>query len=189
MIMLELKTKWMTNSLAKESILKNEGIKCDNGTYLYIVSFGNLTSSGKNTYNFELRSEDGKVLGSGFNSYLDKLTNLIKGTSPKAKENKGDKSESAKASKNLVEEYKRLEASLKKAIIAFSDFQTLHNVTTLQDVQTLQETQRSARRKEAQDARRSELNMLKRLQTLRKWAKDTKRIALLQSLSDLMLNL
>lgn len=186
--MLELKTKWMTNSLAKESILKNEGIKCENGTYLYIVSFGNLTSSGKNTYNFELRSEDGKVLGSGFNSYLDKLTTLIKGSSPKAKESKESKS-AKETNKNLVDEYLRLEANLKKAIIAFNDFQTLHNITTLEDVKTLQETQRSARRKEAQDARRSELNMLKRLQNLRKWAKDTKRIALLQSLSDKMLNL
>lgn len=187
--MLELKTKWFTNSLAKESILKNDFISCENGTRLYIVSFGNLTSSGKNTYNYQIKDSEGVVLSEGVNAYLDKLTTIVKGANPKAKENKESKSESAKANKNLVSEYLRLEANLKKAIIAFNDFQTLHNVTTLQDVQDLQETQRSARRKEAQDARRNELNMLKRLQTLRKWAKDTKRIALLQSLSDLMLNL
>lgn len=184
--MLELRTKWFTNSLAKESILKSDFIACENGTRLYIVGYGSLTSSGKNTYNYELKNEDGVLLASGESVYLDKLTTLIKGASPKAKANK---SESAKASKNLESEYQRLEANLKKAIIAFNDFQTLHNITTLQDVKKLQETKRNEKRKEAQDARRGELNMLKRLQTLRKWAKDTKRIALLQSLSDKMLNL
>lgn len=188
--MLELKTKWFTNSLAKESILKNDFVVCDNGTRLYIVSFGNLTSSGKNTYNYELKNEQGVVLASGNDAYLDKLTTIVKGKNPKSSETKGTKeSKNEKASKNLVDEYQRLEANLKKAILAFSDFQTSHHVTTLQDVQTLQETQRSAKRKEAQEARRSELSMLKRLQVLRKWAKETKRFELLQSLSDKMLNL
>lgn len=188
--MLELKTKWMTNTLAKKSIQTKEGIKCEDGTYLFIVSFGELTSSAKNTYNYQIKDSEGIVLSEGTNAYLDKLTTLIKGASPKANKSESkSKSESAKASKNLESEYQRLEANLKKAIIAFNDFQTLHNVTTLQDVKKLQETKRNEKRKEAQDARRGELNMLKRLQTLRKWAKDTKRIALLQSLSDKMLNL
>lgn len=187
--MLELKTKWFTKSLAKESILKSDYVVCESGTRLFIVGYGALTSSGKNTYNYQIKDSKGVILASGENAYLDKLTTLVKGESPKAKASKESKSESAKANKNLIGEYLRLEANLKKAIIAFNDFQTLHNITTLEDVKTLQETQRSARRKEAQAARRGELNMLKRLQTLRKWAKDTKRIALLQSLSDKMLNL
>ena len=185
--MLQLENKWMTNNLAKKSLQSGDFIECANYLRLYIVGFGKLTSSAKNTYNYQVKDEQGTILASGENAYLDKLTTIVKGASPKAKANK--ESESAKASKNLVDEYQRLEANLKKAILAFSDFQTSHHVTTLQDVQTLQETQRSAKRKEAQEARRSELSMLKRLQTLRKWAKDTKRVALLQSLSDIMLNL
>lgn len=187
--MLELTTKWVTNTLAKKSIQSNEGIKCENGTYLYIIGFGTLTSSAKNTYNYQIKDSNNVVLSEGVNAYLDKLTTIVKGTSPKTKESKESKKESAKSNKNLVSEYLRLEANLEKAIIAFNDFQTLHNVTSLQDVQALQETQRNAKRKAHQDARRNELSMLKRLQALRKWAKDTKRIALLQSLSDLMLNL
>ena len=187
--MLELKTKWFTNSLAKESILKNDYVMCESGARLYIVGYGTLTSSGKNTYNYNVKDTQGVILASGENAYLDKLTTLVKGSSPKAKERKENKGESAKANKNLVDEYVRLEANLKKAIIAFNDFQTLHNITTLKDVQTLQETKRNEKRKAHQNERRNEMSMLKRLQTLRKWAKDTKRIALLQSLSDLMLNL
>lgn len=187
--MLELTTKWMTNTLAKESILKSDYVLCENGTRLYIVGYGALTSSGKNTYNYQIKDGEGVMLSSGENAYLDKLTSLVKGGSPKTKENKESKSESAKAQKNLVNEYLRLESNLKKAIIAFNDFQTLHNITTLEDVKTLQENKRNEKRKEHQTLRRGEFSMLKRLQTLRKWAKDTKRIALLQSLSDLMLNL
>lgn len=89
--MLELKTKWFTNSLAKESILKSDFVTCENGTRLYIVGFGNLTSSGKNTYNYELKDEKGVILASGENVYLDKLTTIIKGTNPKAKANKEGK--------------------------------------------------------------------------------------------------
>lgn len=182
--MLELTTKWFTNSLAKESILKNDFVLCESGVRLFIVGYGALTTSGKNTYNYEIKDEQGVILASGENAYLDKLTTLVKGENPKGKERK-----EGKENKNLVEEYKRLETNLKKAILAFSDFQTLHNVTTLQDVQTLQDEQRQAKRQAHQTLRRGELSMLKRLQALRKWAKDTKRIALLQSLSDLMLNL
>lgn len=179
--MLQLTTKWMNNTIAKKALQSGDFIECANSLRLYIVGFGELTSSAKNTYNYELKDEQGVILASGENAYLDKLTILIKGTSPK--------SESAKAQKTLVDEYLRLEANLKKAIIAFNDFQTLHNITTLEDVKTLQETKRNEKRKEHQTQRRDEMSMLKRLQTLRKWAKDTKRIALLQSLSDLMLNL
>lgn len=99
--MLELKTKWFTNSLAKESILKRDFVACDNGTRLYIVGYGALTSSGKNTYNYELKDAKGVLLANGENTYLDKLTTIVKGENPKSKERK-EKSESkpkAKASK------------------------------------------------------------------------------------------
>lgn len=187
--MLELKNKWFTNSLAKESILKKDFIVCENGVRLFIVGYGNLTSSGKNTYNYELKDEQGIILASGNDAYLDKLTTLIKGASPKAKANKGESKETAKANKNLIDEYKKLEANLKKAILAFSEFQTLHNVTTLQDVQTLQDKKRSEQRSAHQQTRRDEINILKRLQTLRKWAKETKRLDLLQALNDKLLSI
>ena len=87
--MLEMKTKWFTNSLAKQSMLNKDYILCHDGTRLFIVGYGDLTSSGKNTYNYEVKdNEKNVVLSSGENAYLDALTKIIIGTSPKAKANK-----------------------------------------------------------------------------------------------------
>ena len=86
--MLQLTTKWMTNTLAKASMLNKEGIVCENGNMLFIVGYGALTTSGKNTYNYEERDSNNNVVSSGNDTYLDKLTTIIKGTSPKAKANK-----------------------------------------------------------------------------------------------------
>lgn len=92
--MLELKTKWMTNTLAKQSMLNKDFILCHDGTRLFIVGYGDLTSSGKNTYNYEIKdNEKNVVISSGVNAYLDALTKIIVGTSPKSKANK-EKSES-----------------------------------------------------------------------------------------------
>ena len=86
--MLELKTKWMSNTLAKASMLNKDGIVCENGNMLFIVGYGVLTTSGKNTYNYEVRDNNNNVISSGNDTYLDKLTTIIKGVSPKAKANK-----------------------------------------------------------------------------------------------------
>lgn len=87
--MLQLTTKWMTNTLAKQSILKNDFILCHDGTRLFIVGYGAITSGGKNTYNYEVKdNEKNIVLSSGNNVYLDALTKIILGSSPKAKANK-----------------------------------------------------------------------------------------------------
>jgi hypothetical protein len=87
--MLELKTKWFTNSLAKQSMLKNDFILCHDGTRLFIVGYGAITSGGKNTYNYEVKdNEKNIVLSSGENAYLDALTKIILGTSPKSKATK-----------------------------------------------------------------------------------------------------
>ena len=92
--MLQLTTKWMTNTLAKQSMLNKDFILCHDGSRLFIIGYGALTSSGKNTYNYEIKdNEKNIVLSSGENAYLDALTKIILGTSPKAKANKG-KSES-----------------------------------------------------------------------------------------------
>lgn len=91
--MLQLTTKWMTNTLAKQSMLNKEGIVCENGNMLFIVGYGALTTSGKNTYNYEERDSNNNVVSSGNDTYLDKLTTIIKGASPKTKANK-EKSES-----------------------------------------------------------------------------------------------
>ena len=190
--MLELKTKWFTNSLAKQAMLNNDFISCNNEKRLYIVGYGSLTSSGKNTYNIVLKDSDDKVLEEHSNLYLDAITKIILGSSPKSKANK-DESEgakkSAKVSNNLCEEYKRLESNLKKAIIAFNDFKVKHNITTLQDANEAQAKAKQARRKEKQDARREETTLLKRISTLRKWAKETKRLELLQSLNEKLLDM
>ena len=190
--MLELKTKWFTNNLAKQAMLNNDFIACNNNQRLYVVGYGSLTTSGKNTYNVVLKDSEDKVLEEHSNLYLDAITKLILGSSPKSKANK-DKSESAKKSEkisnNLCEEYKRLEANLKKAILAFNDFKVKHNITTLQDAIEAQEQSKQARRKSKQDARREEATLLKRISTLRKWAKETKRLDLLQSLNDKMLSI
>ena len=189
--MLELTTKWMTNTLAKKSIQTNDFIKCANESKLYILSYGEITSSGKNTYNYKFVDSEGKE-SEGNNAYLDALTKLILGYNQKGKTNK-DESESvkksAKVSSNLCDEYKRLEANLKKAIIAFNDFKVAHNITTLQDASEAQSKAQRERRKAKQDARREEVAILKRISTLRKWAKETKRLDLLQSLNDKMLSI
>lgn len=85
--MLELTTKWMTNTLAKKSIQTNDFIKCANESKLYILSYGEITSSGKNTYNYRFIDSEGKE-SEGSNAYLDALTKLILGSSPKSKANK-----------------------------------------------------------------------------------------------------
>lgn len=120
--MLQLTTKWFTNNLAKQAMLNNDFIVCNNNQRLYVVSYGVLTNSGKNTYNVVLKDSEGKVLEEHSNLYLDAITKLILGSSPKSKANK-DESESAKksakVSNNLCEEYKRLEANLKKGNYSF----------------------------------------------------------------------
>lgn len=190
--MLELKTKWFTNSLAKQSMLSNDFISCNNDKRLYIVGYGILTNSGKNTYNIVLKDSEDKILEEHSNLYLDAITKLILGTSPKAKANKETNEsakKSAKVSNNLCEEYKRLEANLKKAILAFNDFKVINNITTLQDASEAQRKAQKARREEKQKARREEVTILKRISTLRKWAKETKRLDLLQSLNDKLLSI
>jgi hypothetical protein len=93
--MLEMKTKWFTNSLAKQSMLSKDFILCHDGSRLFIVGYGDLTSSGKNTYNYEVKdNEKNVVLSSGENAYLDAITKIILGSSPKSKANK-EKSEEA----------------------------------------------------------------------------------------------
>lgn len=191
--MLELTTKWMTNTLAKQSMLKNDFILCNDGKQLFIVGYGELTSSGKNTYNYIVKDANTQIVVSeGNNTYLDALTKIILGTSPKAKANKNESEsakKSAKVSNNLCEEYKRLEANLKKAILAFNDFKVANNITTLQDASEAQEQAKQARRKANQDARREETTILKRISTLRKWAKETKRLDLLQGLNEKLLEM
>ena len=187
--MLELQTKWFTNTLAKKSMLTNDFVQCNNGQRLYIVSYGDLTTSGKNTYNVEIKDESDVLIREEKNLYLDAITKIILGSSPKAKANKDNESakKQSKQANNIVDEYKRLEANLKKAILAFSDFQTLHNITTLKDAQEAQNNAKDERRKEAQAKRRNEEAIILRINRLRKWAKDSKRLELLQKLNEKLL--
>ena len=98
--MLELKTKWFTNNLAKQAMLSNDFISCNNEKRLYVVGYGSLTSSGKNTYNVVLKDSEGKVLEEHSNLYFDAITRLILGTSQKAKANKDtNESEATKETK------------------------------------------------------------------------------------------
>lgn len=97
--MLELQTKWMTNTLAKKSIQTNDFIQCKDGKQLFIIGYGNITSSGKNTYNYIIKDASTQIVVSeGENAYLDALTKIILGTSPKAKANK-DASETNETTK------------------------------------------------------------------------------------------
>ena len=139
--MLELKTKWFTNSLAKQSMLNKDFISCNNNQRLYVVSYGDLTSSGKNTYNVVLKDSEDKVLEEHSNLYLDAITKLILGTSPKAKANKETNESEANKTKDvsLVSEFKKLKSNLAKAIDAFNNFQQKYNVITLNDIVTLEE--------------------------------------------------
>ena len=173
-------------------MLNNDFIQCSDNKRLYVISYGNITSSGKNTYNVVLKDSDDKVLEEYSNLYLDAITKLILGYNQKVKANK-EASEStkknAKVSNNLCEEYKSLESNLKKAILAFNDFKVANNITTLQDANEAQTKAQEAKRKANQDARREETTLLKRIATLRRWAKETKRLELLQGLNDKMLSI
>lgn len=104
--MLELKTKWFTNSLAKQSMLNKDYILCHNGDRLFIVGYGEITSGGKNTYNYEVKDMiKNVVISSGENAYLDALTKIILGTSPKAKANKEkETNETTKETKKQTKE-------------------------------------------------------------------------------------
>lgn len=190
--MLEMKTKWFSNSLAKQMMSKNDYVLTSDKKRLYVVGFGALTSSAKNTYNIELRDENENVLSSQENLYLDAITKLIIGYNQKGKANKEESEstkKSAKVSNNLCEEYKRLESNLKKAILAFNDFKVSHNITTLKDASEAQTKAQEAKRKTKQDARREEVAILKRISNLRKWAKETKRLDLLQALNEKLLEM
>lgn len=188
--MLEMKTKWFSNSLAKQMLSKKEYVLTSDAKRLYVVGYGVLTSSAKNTYNIEIRDENDNVLASHNNLYLDAITKLILGYNQKGKANKEESDKkNAKVSNNICEEYKRLESNLKKAILALNDFKVAHNITTLQDAHEAQAKAKQARRKEKQDARRDEVTILKRISTLRKWAKETKRLDLLQGLNEKLLEM
>lgn len=118
--MLELKTKWFTNSLAKQSMLNKDFILCHDGTRLFIVGYGVLTSSGKNTYNYEVKdNEKNIVLSSGNNAYLDALTKIILGTSPKAKANK----DTNEAKENKPKETKQVikKANKESLLLTFNE--------------------------------------------------------------------
>lgn len=188
--MLQLTTKWFTNNLAKQAMLSNDFIECVNAQRLYVVGYGVLTTSGKNTYNVVLKDSEDKVLEEHSNLYLDAITKIILGVSPKTKANKEESDKkNAKVSNNICEEYKRLEANLKKAILAFNDFCVLHDIKNVEDAKKAQSEAQSAKRKEHQEVRREETTLLKRISILRRWAKDTKRLELLQSLNDKMLSI
>lgn len=107
--MLQLTTKWMTNTLAKKSIQMNDFIQCEDGKQLFIVGYGNITSGGKNTYNYIIKDASTQItISEGENAYLDALTKIILGTSPKAKANKDtNESETNKPKKQTKEATKQ----------------------------------------------------------------------------------
>lgn len=137
--MLEMTSKWFTNTLAKKSMQNNDFVACNDGKRLYVVGYGVLTNSGKNTYNITLKDSDDKVLEEHSNLYIDAITKLILGSSPKAKENKENNEAKENKDASIVSEFKKLKSNLAKAMIAFNDFQQKYNVISLQDVATLEE--------------------------------------------------
>lgn len=183
--MLELTTKWMTNTLAKKSIQTNDFIKCENEKQLFIVGYGNITSGGKNTYNYVVKDASTQiVIEEGNDAYLDKLTTIIKGSSTKAKESKKNEENTS-----IEYDYIILQAKYESAKAKFEEFCAKHGIKTQEDAKRKDEDARDAKRKVHQEERRSEVKLLSRLQTLRKWCKDTKRVELLQKLSDKMLEI
>lgn len=185
--MLQMTTKWFTNSLAKQAILSKDYIQTSDEKRLYVVGYGNVTKGGKNTYNVEIRDANDVLIKEEVNFYLDAITKLILGSSPKSKSNK--ENESKQGSKDLVSEFTRLENNLKKAILQFNDFCMLNKVYTLEDAKQAQSEAQSAKRKEAQNKRRSEEALLIRINKVRKWAKESKRLELFQSLNEKLLDL
>jgi tRNA A37 N6-isopentenylltransferase MiaA len=143
-------------------MLNKDFILCHDGSRLFIVGYGAITSGGKNTYNYEVKdNEKNVVLSSGSDAYLDALTKIVLGSSPKAKAN-NEKSES-EANKHkdvsLVSEFKKLKSNLAKAIDAFNSFQQRYNVITLNDIVTLEE--KTIKKNEELNALRMSLDIAK----------------------------
>lgn len=158
--MLQLTTKWMTNTLAKQSMLNKDFILCHDGSRLFIVGYGIITSGGKNTYNYIIKDNAKDiVLSSGENAYLDALTKIILGTSPKAKANKDTNEAKENKEASLVSEFKKLKSNLSKAIDAFNNFQQKYNVITLNDIITLEE--KTIKKNEELNALRMSLEIAK----------------------------
>lgn len=119
--MLQLTTKWMTNTLAKASMLNKDFILCHDGTRLFIVGYGEITSGGKNTYNYEVKdNEKNIILSSGNNAYLDALTKIILGASPKAKANK-DANKDTNESKHKETKQVSKKANKESLLLTFNE--------------------------------------------------------------------
>lgn len=187
--MLELQTKWFTNTLAKKAMLNNDFVQCSNNQRLYIVSYGDLTTGGKNTYNVEIKDESDVLIREEKNLYLDAITKIILGASPKAKASEGEGAKKRKNTSSLSDEYERLLKKMNESKKAFENFCTLHDITTLEDAMKKDNEAKEARRKEAQSKRRNEESKILRINKVRKWAKETKRLDLLQSLNEKLLEM
>lgn len=188
--MLQLETKWMTNTLAKKSIQTNDFILCNDGKQLFIIGYGEITKGGKNTYNYIIKDASTQIVVSeGANAYLDALTKIILGASPKAKASEGEGAKKRKSTSSLSDEYERLLKKMNESKKAFEDFCTLHDITTLEDAMKKDNEAKEARRKEAQNKRRNEEAQILRINKLRKWAKDSQRMELLQNLNNKLLEM
>lgn len=188
--MLELQTKWMTNTLAKKSIQTNDFILCNDGKQLFIIGYGEITKGGKNTYNYIIKDASTQIVVSeGANAYLDALTKIILGASPKAKASEGEGAKKRKSASSLSDEYERLFKKMNESKEAFENFCTLHDITTLEDARKKDNEERAKKRNEAQTKRRNEEAKILRINKLRKWAKDTQRLELLQGLNKQLLEM
>jgi hypothetical protein len=185
--MLEMNSKWFTNTLAKKSMLTNDFVQCSDNKRLYVVSYGELTTSGKNTYNVAIKDESDVLIREENNLYLDAITKIILGASPKAKANK--ETNKSKNTTSLGNEYERLLKRMQESKKAFEDFCTLHDIATLEDAIKKDNEAKDVRRKEAQSKRRNEEAKILRINKLRKWAKDTQRLELLQGLNKQLLEM
>lgn len=185
--MLQLETKWMTNTLAKKAILSNDFIECENNKRLYIVGYGSLTSSGKNTYNVAIKDESDVLIREENNLYLDAITKIILGSTPKTKASK--EASKSKNTSSLSDEYERLLKRMQESKKAFEDFCALHDISTLEDAIKKDNEARAKRRSESQSKRRNEEAKILRINKLRKWAKDSKRLELLQKLNEKLLEM
>lgn len=185
--MLEMNSKWFTNTLAKKSMIANDFVQCNNGQRLYIVSYGELTTSGKNTYNVAIKNESDVLIREESNLYLDAITKIILGSTPKTKASK--EASKSKNTSSLGDEYERLLKKMDESKKAFEDFCTLHDITNLEDAIKKDNEERAKKRSEAQTKRRNEEAKILRINKLRKWAKDTKRLDLLQDLNNKLLEM
>ncbi len=170
-----------------QTVTTFSGIK-QTGDYMYnnvAVTISEITDNGRLRGSFVM---DGKTIT------FSNSTSGLKARIDNGGKNPAGASNGSTNSSTFEKQFVKLQNAFQAAKIAFENFQAENDIRTIdqakeKDAQAAAQKQSSSKRAKKQAARRSDDKLLLRIKALRKWAKDTKRMMLLQQLTDKMLEL